>query len=234
MARYDPYLLREAWAILKNELDQKGYRIRRGTSFEELEARVSESERPALTEHFSTDKNTYTPTQAFWLCVETERGEVVARNAARLDDLGSLTLVEYWRKYWRRCYPGVENPSAEMAADQPSFASRIAGRVCYQGELFVESDHRKAGIGSLLTKIMQIDALDQWEPVYLYGWVAPKHIGTRLFPCYGFSDVHAHGIHWEIPPSTIDADLTFVGNSFDDLCDLLLEITTFHRGRESR
>ncbi|MCK7615217.1 hypothetical protein [Roseibium sediminicola] len=233
MAGFDPYLLREAWAILRDDLREKGYHIRRGVCFEELESRIAKSEKPKLTEHFSTEKNTYTPTQAFWLYVETSAGEIVARNAVRLDDLGEMTLVDYWRKYWKRCYPGVDNPSAELANRQPRFGKKITGRVCYQGDLFVEPGHREAGVGSAITKLLQIDALDEWKPDYLYGWVAPKHIGTRLFPSYGFRAVHARGIHWEIPPSTIDADLTFVGNAADDLADLLLEITTSRPSLES-
>jgi GNAT superfamily N-acetyltransferase len=223
----DIYGLREAWGVLKNRIYSSGYTLRRGACFDELEARISNSAKPALTEHFSTKENTYTPSIAFWICVETLEGETVGRVAVRLDRLADMSLLEFWRKYWRRCYPGIDGGRAEMADVQPRFALKISGSVAYIGDLFIEEGHRKNGIGSDLVKVVQIDALDEWSPDFIYGWMTPEHVGSRLFPSYGFRCVHSHGIYWRNAPGTVGANLTFVGNSRDHLADLILEITTF-------
>ncbi|RMX61875.1 hypothetical protein SADFL11_00046320 [Roseibium alexandrii DFL-11] len=229
MATLDTYRLREAWGISKRLLDENGFLLRRGVDFEFLEKRISVSEKSSLTEHFSTEKNTYTPSQAFWILVETPGGELVARAAARLDRLAGMSLEEYWRRYWRRCYPGVHEGEAEMADEQPCFASRIRGNVAYVGDLFVEKPYRNAGLAGALVRILQIDALDEWRPDYLYGWMTPEHVASQLFPDYGFRQSHPNGIIWKNPPSTIGGNLTCVGNSFENLLDLLLQITTSRR-----
>lgn len=229
MAWIDRYMTRQAWAILKNDLLKSGYYLKRGSDFEILEAKILNSDRSILTEHFRTSINTYTPNEAFWIAVETERGETIARVATRIDRLGELSLLDYWRKYWRRCYPGVVNEQAQLAPNQPNFAKKIKGNVAYVGDLFVEKGHRGKGIASSLVKIVQIDAFDEWYPHldYLYGWMTPEQVASKLFPNYGFRQVRVHGIHWDDPPATIGGDLTFVGNSAADLSDLLLDTTTF-------
>ena len=227
-------MLREAWGRQRSALATQGYRLRRGVSFEELEARIATGTKPDLTEHFSTEKNTYTPDSAFWICIETEKSEHVGRVCARIDRLGDMTLLEYWRKYWKRCYPGASEGQAELAEQQPRFATRVRGDVAYIGDLYIEPEHRKSGVGSALVKVVQIDVLDEWMPDYLYGWMTPEHVASKLFPSYGFTNVHMDGIHWKIPPATIGGDLTFVGNSRDDLADLLLAITRLPHAPKSK
>ncbi|WP_051645456.1 GNAT family N-acetyltransferase [Labrenzia sp. DG1229] len=233
MPKIDIYMLREAWGRQKTALSKLGYSLRRGVSFEELEARISNSKKPSLTEHFSTEKNTYTPDCAFWIAIETASGENVGRVCTRVDRLGELSLLEYWRKYWKRCYPGGLDGQAELAEVQPRFATRIIGDVAYIGDLYIEPDHRRSGIGSNLVKLVQIDALDEWMPDFLYGWMTPEHIASSLFHSYGFTNVHVDGIHWKVPPATIGGNLAFVGNSRDDLADLLLTITKLPPAQEN-
>lgn len=226
MGKIDAYALREAWSLLKKQLHESGFSLRRGVCFEELEANITCSGKPVLTEHFSTEKNTYTPGQAFWISVETFDGRIVGRVAARLDDLGDQTLVDYWRRYWRRCYPAQAGGQAEMAQDQPRYASNISGRVAYVGDLYVEKAFRGKGVGAALVKIVQIDALDEWMPNYLYGWMTPEHAQSGLLLAYGFRAVHEGGIRWLKEPGTIGGNLVFVGNDREDLADLIDQITT--------
>ncbi|CTQ53569.1 hypothetical protein LP7551_02093 [Roseibium album] len=226
MEKIDVYKLRTGWGLLNKKLNDQGYCLRRGECFEELEKCIAGSTRPELTEHFSTKQNTYTPRTAFWISVETHLGEAVGRVATRIDRLQGMTLVDYWRKYWQRCYPGEGGGQANLAATQPNFGGLISGNVAYIGDLYIEPEHRKNGIASALVKIVQLDALDEWEPDFVYGWMTREHVASPLFPSYGFRAVHTDGIRWNIPPGTIDDDLVFVGNRYSDLDDLLSQITT--------
>lgn len=225
MGKIDAYLLREAWGVLKSQLHENGFCLRRGDSFECLESLIRGSQKPALTEHFRTDANTYFPDQAFWIAVETFSGELVARVATRVDDLGSQSLLEYWRRYWKRCYPGATGGRAEIAENQPRFAAEIHGRIAYLGDLYVESKFRNKGVATALVKVAQIDAADEWNPDYVYGWMTPADVGSNLFPAYGFTSVHSAGIRWSVPPGTISDNLVFVGNSRSSLIDLIEDIT---------
>ena len=229
MGKIEAYLLREAWGVLKSQLHENGFCLRRGASFECLEDLVSDSQKPTLTEHFRTETNTYLPDQAFWIAVETFTGELVARIAIRIDDLGSQSLLDYWRRYWKRCYPGASGGHAEIAEKQPMFAAEICGRVSYLGDLYVEPKFRNKGVATALVKVAQIDAADEWNPDYVYGWMTPADVGSSLFPAYGFTAVHSSGIRWAIPPGTIGDNLVFVGNTRSGLTDLIEDIAISRR-----
>lgn len=111
-----------------------------------------------------------------------------------------------------------------MAERQPLFAAKICGRVAYLGDLYVEPKFRNKGVAAALVKIAQIDAADEWNPDFIYGWMTPADVGSHLFPAYGFTAVHAAGIRWSVPPGTIGGNLVFVGNNQSDLSDLIEEI----------
>lgn len=210
-----------AWANLKEQLRKQDFIVERGTDFDVLEARVAESEKQNLTEHFRTELNTYTPANAFWLAILDDQGSLVAVSAARLDDLQRLPLVDYWRKYWFRCYPSAVDQRATMATVQPRFGAHITGRVVYMGDVWVHSDLRSSRIGSTLTQLLQIDALDEWRPDYLYGWMRPRDVVRGFWASCEFRHMHPLGITWDAAPSTIDHDLSFVGSPGYCVCDLI-------------
>lgn len=223
MAEYDfskPNLF-SAWANLKDQLKQQGLSVVRGTDFDVLEARLKSSEKVALTEHFKTALNTYTPANAFWVAVLDEDGSLAAVGAARLDDLQRLPLVDYWRKYWFRCYPAASDRRATMAEIQPRYGAHITGRIVYMGDLWVRREFRLSGVGSTLTQLIQIDAVDEWRPDYLYGWMRPRDVARGFWAACEFRHLQPCGITWEAAPSTIDRDLSFVGSPGYCVCDLI-------------
>ncbi|MEP0583487.1 MAG: hypothetical protein ABJD05_10495, partial [Roseibium sp.] len=172
---------------LLKQFDAAGLRVRRGEKFEELEALVErDGLKHQLTEHFKTALNTFTPATAFWLALENDHGCLVAIIAARLDDLGHMSLRGWWEKYWRRCYPGLNDELLVMAADQPTFAECISGRIVYLGELIVAEPLQSGGIGGALTQLAQLDALQEWRPDYIYGWVRPAAGAERGRRAWGF------------------------------------------------
>jgi GNAT superfamily N-acetyltransferase len=206
----------EAYARLRAGLADLHLQLDEGADFGRALELVNEMGRAGLTEHFSPDLNTYTPPVAFWLRAVDGGGATVAFAAARLDDLGPMTLVDYWRAYWRRCYPAASG-RCELAADQPAFSAAVTGRVVYLGEMWVHPDWRGRGLASLFAPAIQLLALARWEPDWLYVWMRPSlyRSGFDNLTC-AFSRVYPRGIHWRTPPATIDDDLCVAMNSRAD------------------
>ncbi|NBN78704.1 hypothetical protein GWI72_10540 [Microvirga tunisiensis] len=209
-------LLMEAYARLRQGLVDLGLRLEEGADFSHAVAFAMEMGRTGLTEHFSPDLNTYTPPGAFWLRAIDATGATVALAAARLDDLGPMTLADYWRLYWRRCYPGPDG-RCELAAAQPAFSAAVSGRVVYMGEMWVHPDWRGRGVAALFAPAIQMLSLARWEPDWLYVWMRPGLYGAGFdnLTC-AFSRVYLRGIRWAVPPTTVDDDLCVALNSRAD------------------
>lgn len=201
------------------ELQKQGVHLRQERNFKELEDILSGTKKGRLTEHFRRSLNTYTPPQAFWLGGFDDQENLVALAAARLDDLGSWHLLDYWREYWARCYPAANGVSVTMSDKQYEFAANIRGRVAYLAEMWVDSSLERNGVAGMFAKTLQFLAAQEWNPDWCYAWTRPAFV-DRGFPAKcGFVHVHP-GIIWANGPVTIDPDLQVMMNAASDIRDL--------------
>lgn len=215
----------DAWHVLAKQIRSLGLEISRGYDFDLLGTLSDVSGLKPLERHFCPTLNTFTHAQAFWLCLVDSKGHVVARVAARLDRLGDMSLTDFWRKYWRRCYPNaLGEDNVRLAAEQPGFAQSISGDVAYFGGLIVHSNWRSKGLGGLLTRLAHLDAYEEWAPNFFYSWIEPLSEAKLVSACQ-FTRVHRAGLRWDGPgPAKLDPDLIFVGLSKTDLADQIRQI----------
>lgn len=217
----NPKLLGRALAGLESELKSEGVAVDFGDDFDFFEQLVSETDKPGLTEHFTTSLNTYTPETAFWIRGVGPAGETIAVGAARLDLLGEMTLDRYLRKYWSRCYPDLAGSNALPAERQPRFLREVSGRVAYFGDLWVAREWQRKNVHKALSPLAMLYAAMWWKPDWLYCWVRPSAWSKRYPLAYGYSAVHPVGIRWERPPATVDHDLVIALNKWPWLLDWL-------------
>lgn len=220
---FDKTLQRRAWAIIDGVFGSHGLTLKRGYDFDVVEEMAKASGMKSLEGHFSPALNTYTPAQAFWLALLDQDGEMVGRVCARLDIIDNgMCLTDFWRKYFHRCYPNVEGGKVSLHADQPRVGRRISGRTAYFGGCEVRKDWRAHRLGGMLTQMVQVDAFDTWSADYYYGWVQGHNFMDGFWRDCGFTRAVFEGLRWEQPlPGTLDANLIFVGNSADDIADLI-------------
>ncbi len=109
--------------------------LRRGSDFDVVEAMAAASGLKRLEGHFTPSLNTYTPSQAFWLALVDEEDRMVGRVCARFDRMAyPMTLTDFWRKYFHRCYPDAEGGKVVLSDKQPRVGRRITGDVVYLAE----------------------------------------------------------------------------------------------------
>ncbi|WP_340274526.1 hypothetical protein [Roseibium algae] len=226
--------LMEAWSILHHGFKDLGLTLERGSDFDLIDARSLAAGAPLLEGHFSPSLNTYTPAQAFWLSLSDANGNCVGRIAARLDDLGGMCLTDFWRKYFYRCYPRADGTQVSLADSQPRLGQAIRGRVVYMGGCWIHEDWRSQKLGGMITQMVQIDALEEWSPNFLYGWVQGSNFRNGFWRDCGFSRCHFEGVRWSGGlPATLDPNLIFVGNSGHDACDLAERVVEQRRVQSS-
>ena len=215
--------LRRAWGVLDQQFVAHGLTLHQGADFVEIEDLAETGGLLPLEGHFTPVLNTYTPSQAFWLGLLNREERLVGRVCARFDRMEyPMTLTDFWRKYFHRCYPNAEGGQVRLAQQQPRVGRRITGDVAYLGGTEVAADWQGLKLGALLNQMAQLVALDQWRASFFYGWVQGHNFMDGFWRDCGFTRAHFNGISWEAPlPETLDANLILVGNSADDVCDLM-------------
>lgn len=219
----DKAQVKRAWGVIDREFQSLGLVLRRGSDFDLVEAMAAESGFPPLEGHFTPTLNTYTPSQAFWLALTDKDGKMVGRVCARFDRMEyPMTLTDFWRKYFHRCYPNAVGGQVVLEEDQPRVGRRITGDVVYLGGTYVAREWRRHKLGGLLNQLAQIEALHDWGAGFYYGWIQGHTFLDGFWRECGFTRCSHHALRWAEPlPGTLDANLIFAGNSVDDVCDLI-------------
>ncbi|MEP3045736.1 MAG: hypothetical protein ABJL55_12235 [Roseibium sp.] len=215
--------LKRAWGVIDRYFQSVGLTLRRGSDFDAIEALAQASGCQPLEGHWTPTLNTYTPSQAFWLGLFDGNGKLVGRVCARFDKMEyPMTLTDFWRKYFHRCYPNAEGGQVVLAAEQPRVGRRITGDVVYLGGTYVSQDWRGHKLGGLLNQLAHIEALDEWSAGYYYGWIQGENFMDGFWRECGFTRCCHHALNWLEPlPGNLDTNLVFAGNTADDVCDLI-------------
>ncbi|MBO6755961.1 MAG: hypothetical protein JJ902_06510 [Roseibium sp.] len=215
--------LRRAWGKIDQVFSSHGLTLRRGYDFEEVDRLAALNGIKVLEAHFTPKLNTYTNGRAFWLGLIDSNGRLVGRVCARLDAMvPPMTLTEFWRKYFHRCYPTELGERVVLAPDQPRFAQYITGKTVYLGGTEVNADWRGKKLGGYLNRMAQIEALDEWDADYFYGWMEARTFKNGFLLDCGFARVHEQAVRWlRGGPAPIDDNLILAANSREDVLDMI-------------
>jgi hypothetical protein len=219
-------LLKRAWASIDSVFGQYGLTLQRGHDFEVVDDMARASGLKVLEAHFSPKTQTFSSGRAFWLGLTDETGKLVGRVCARLDAMRPPeSLADYWRKHFNRCFPAETGGQVVLAPDQPRFSQKITGDTVYLGGTEVLAEWQNAHLGGLLNRIAQIEALEEWDADFYYGWMEKRVFKDGFFRSCGFTKLHANAVRWlEGGPVPIDNDLYLAGNDRDDVLDLIDQI----------
>lgn len=214
-----------AIGLISAELRMLGMKIVSGHNFAEYADLVAASNR-VLTEHFAIDYHTLSPVEGFWIVLTDGSGMPAATVAARLDCLGPMTLAQHWKMYLPRIYSSKTSGGVTISQRQHGFCQEVSGRVAYLGEMWVDDKFRKQGLAKKLAMLVQLVALLQFDPDFIYCWMWEDRAKSGFAQACGFTEVVARGIRWENPPSNKPeiAKLWLAGNRKSRLFDLALNV----------
>ncbi len=216
----------EAASQIRSELEREGDALLWGHDFTEFQDMVREADR-GLTEHFSIQHQTFSPSGAFWLML-CRSGVPVSTVAARLDLLGPMTLAAYWSQYLPRVYYDDAGHSVELDARQAAFPREASGRVVYLGEMWVAKSHQGRGVASLMARLVQVMSMQIFDPDNVYCWMRPKQASGGFPQACGFREIVPQGIRWTRPPAAAGdlSHLWLAGNRRSALDDLVRDLAS--------
>ncbi|QFT31161.1 hypothetical protein K1718_10545 [Roseibium porphyridii] len=222
----DPIRLKRAWGAIDSAFARQGLTLHRGHDFDQIDRMAERSGLKILEAHFSPRTQTFSSGRAFWLGVTDVKDKLVGRVCARLDQIRPpQTLADYWRKHFYRCFPAETGGQVELAEEQPRFAEKITGDTVYMGGTEVRPEWQNSHLGGMLNRIAQIEALDEWDADFYYGWMEKRVFKDGFLRSCGFTRLHANAVRWQAGgPIPIDNDLYLAGNERDDVLDMIDQI----------
>ena len=231
LSEIDRPCLRRAWARIDQIFLSSGLRLYKGCDFEMLGSLSSANGYKPLDAHFNSDFNSHGNGQTFWLALIDKDERLMGRVCARLELLQPpMTLTDLWRKNLHRYYPSKAGGKVELAEKQPRFGKAITGRIVYLGGTQVHADAQSLGLGGYLNQMAQIEALDEWNADFYFGWMELSKFKDGFWRNCGFSRAHFDAIRWKnAGPVPIDENLVLAGNDRDGVLDLIDRILDGHQ-----
>lgn len=159
-------------------------------------------EKLPLTPQFDPKVSDISPVNGFWIKGVDARGEVVYTHAVRYDDIGNTPLASHFSSL-RAFYadPEVTADADERCVVEAPAAYTIAGKLCYQGELWIKksSGFRGHDLAYTALRVTHAITLARWNPDYIYATINPGIAAKGVLARYGYTHAQPNGIRWNIP-----------------------------------
>jgi hypothetical protein len=124
---------------------------------------------------------------SFWISGTNEHGEIVMAHACRHYYWPDTSLADEMQSM-RFFYPNPETQAAgeECIVDSEP-PTRLTGRVCYSGAMWVRPDYRGQNLAHIAPRLTRAYALTKWYPDYIMGLVNTKDAsGYKAAQTYGW------------------------------------------------
>lgn len=155
--------------------------------------------KPYLTPKMSPFYNDFTGENCFWLLLKKD-DQVVAAAGARLDDLGTGSITEYWRRTMRRHYGQGETEMVTQIA--PPLEQDLKGRLVYFGDLyFSRSAGRSLKTVRRFVLIGHMISALKWNPDWTYAFLREDDVRRGGNFHYGFNRYIPDAQFWLDPPA---------------------------------
>ncbi len=219
------------FGVIKNvsgildELGQLGMRIEIGDDFSEYRLyRNTQTDRNPIYPMFDVASSYIDDTNGFWVCAFNEADELVHTQAVRLLDLTGVSLAHHLNVHRHKYITPNTTPDPDLTFySGPEALSRIAGKVCYQGEFWLPArglgGPRSRGVTPLLSRLLFEVMHANWRPDYLFAFV-PQHLASRgAHLRYGYS--HCEPGQWIGPDKQVTEQDYLIWMSAADLANSL-------------
>ncbi|MEL6643298.1 MAG: hypothetical protein AAFQ79_05125 [Pseudomonadota bacterium] len=207
------------------ELESTGMRVEIGGDFSRYRAlRLAQADRPPMYPMFDTASSYVDESNGFWVCGFNQDGDLVHTQAARLLDLGDVSLARHMNVHRHKYItPGTTPDPDQTYYSGPDALTRITGRVCYHGDFWLPSSGlggpRSQGATALLSRILFEVIHHSWHPDFVFALV-PKQLAAKgAHLRYGYS--HCEPGQWLGPDQQVTEEDFLVWMSARDMANSL-------------
>jgi len=186
---------------IEKQLKRHGVKTYQCYDFDEFEAAYTKLRGQFPSGQFRQVNYDFLRDDSFWIkCVH--KGEVVCAYGARLDDLGSSTLSDQWKKQQPRVY----SDGGIIGKKHCSTAFTIKGRVVYTGECYISESVRGKGLAPIIVRLGLFLAYLKWHYDYIYSFMSPSLIANGFGVSCGYLDSTPNAVDWKVEPEGIPAE----------------------------
>jgi hypothetical protein len=185
---------------IKQVAASKGVYLEIGTDFKSFcEIPNTQPLKGNIAPLFDPEFSSVSSANAFWVKGVNNKGEIIHTQAARLIDLTGINLSDHLKHYLRDYRPYGDKINSELSTISLSpVSSKISGKLCYHGELWLKSGRNNLG-GSLtaaLTRIVPAMCSLLWSPDYFFGIMEPHAACKGLLAREGYTHLEQGSIFW--------------------------------------
>lgn len=171
-------------------INDNGVMIEIGSDFD-LYARYIAEHRTKLPLGLAFDpaNQNLTDENGFWIVGWDHDGKMMHSQAMRMIDMSDIYLSDYLSENFQRfAPPGYTLDMARSMYRAGPGAKRITGKICYHGDLWVESSARYRGTGlpGVLARFALATSLLRWSPDHVFGFMAQHHAFRGLAEREGY------------------------------------------------
>lgn len=190
----EDYLAKMQWACLRR-LDGENVSLLGVSRIAEFEASMLDIGAAESHPMISPLRHDFSSADAFG--VQIWVGDKLAGGvAAKVVDLGDMSLAQHWIESYRRLYGG--NVSAPVSEFCHAAQSEVRGRVVYLGQLYLQDQYRGTGINlGLVLHYMHALSAQKWSPDWIYGFVRQGDVLSGRSAWYGFTRQYLGAQTWD-------------------------------------
>lgn len=171
-------------------INDNGVMIEIGSDFD-LYARYIAEHRTKLPLGLAFDpaNQNLTDENGFWIVGWDHDGKMMHSQAMRMIDMSDIYLSDYLSENFQRfAPPGYTLDMTRSMYRAGPGAKRITGKICYHGDLWVESSARYRGTGlpGVLARFALATSLLRWSPDHVFGFMAQHHAFRGLAEREGY------------------------------------------------
>jgi hypothetical protein len=175
-----------------------GMEIRQVFDPAEIKSILSQLEKGYISPILDPAKNDFTPASGFWLVAE-KNGRPMIAGGVRCDDLGCLSIKDFWRQSLRRAFGQDPAPVTMSFPDED-----LSGRVAYFGDLHASRSEFLSKRGRrnlrLFTAIGHGLTVDEFSPDVTYCFVKDEDFERGSPLVYGFLSHTPFLYNWPSDP----------------------------------
>ncbi len=150
--------------------------------------------RGELSEHFDISYMDDLDAIGTWFMCENTKGQLVAAQALRFEDLRGISLELSLRRRIERIHGGVTVESAPILEN-------VKGRACYHGGMWIRPGSRGKKLAPIFGRMLHAYAYTQFKPTIIYGLVAEALIYHGYGERMGFTHVSRYARDWHQTPN---------------------------------
>jgi hypothetical protein len=194
----DPLAIIEASSAALRDLQAQGFTINISSDFADYARAKLAARDKTVSPLFDPTVNDFSGERAFWMAASGANGKPAAFQAFRLDVI-QTSLADWCVPYMIGLYMRRQELLVPSHAHPPvgSIATRLRGKLAYQGELWVDKNFRPRSLTDTFSRLGQLLAMIKWGPDAIWALTSQSMASHGYANRLGYAYIERGFLRWE-------------------------------------